>query len=1128
MFHHNHSPSHRQKGQGFVEYGIILLLVGIAVVVALALLRPAIEEAFERFIANAPVAPPSIGPIGGQFTPRPAPTVAFAASSYVVGEVQANFNVGVTLSYAFTQDVTVVISTQPDTAGAVSGSCPGTPNGDEDFVTTSISVVIPEGSTSVSVPFPTPFTCNDTIAEPDEILFLTLTNASVPNVGGNATVTILDDDVPPVFSFTESAYSIPENAGPLPVVITMDRMLGVNAVVNLRTTNITATGGNCPSSGDYQAYNNQPITFPAGTISQTVSICIRNDSTPQADKRFSLSLTAVSPPGSSANPSTPVVTIIDDETPPTLTFTATNTIVDEAGPNAYLYVTLSHAYGAQVVVDYQTFSGTATRGADFTPTDSPLTFAPGVTHKIITIPINNDTVAEEDETFTVRLVNPNPSNIPIGIPNPVTVTILDNDCAYGPFNVPGTRIEAEDFLCGAQGVTHSDSDGTNTASPSSPYRIVDAPGVDVRANNTGSSSANRDISQTVNGEWLNYAINVAQTQAYDLVVRASSTVNNASFRIRVDGNIVSGADPVPVPNTGNANTFQNITVPGIALLAGNRTLRLEIVGGGANYDYITINNTAGPPIRFNASTYTVNENGGQATITVDLGFVTSQEVRINYATSNGTATAGQDYTATSGQLIIPALQNNGTFVIPITNDSITEAPAETVNLTLSNPVNGQLGTPSTAVLYILDDECSFGPYTIPTLVEAENFTCGGQGVAYNDTTTSPANQGTSSYRFWEAVDLFSGGTSNGVYVGATANGEWLNYRVNAGTAGYYNVTVRAAATNSNAQFSLQVDGGTTYGPFSVPNAGAGNYNNIMVTGMYLTAGQHTIRLNIINGNATYDYLNFTTLSGLLLTLNDDNNTITGPSNVPLTDVNDEDIVLFTNGSYSLFFDGSDVGIGQNLQGFQLLPDGTILMTFANLFNSGGNTYNPQDIARFTPTSLGTNTSGSFSMAFDGSNFGLPANNANAAIDGFYYNASQNRYLISTVGDPGFSITGNSGGNNVRDEDIFQVDPSTGIQSWYLDGSDVGFDRTNAAENIVAFGLNGNGHVYFSTFGNFNVSHSSTSLSGRGNDIGIFIPTFAGPDTTGTFVNPLYFVGGVSGNNLNGLAGELISGFFVIP
>lgn len=1120
MFHHNHSPSHRQKGQGFVEYGIILLLVGIAVVVALALLRPAIEEAFERFIANAPVAPPSIGPIGGQFTPRPAPTVAFAASSYVVGEVQTNFNVGVTLSYAFTQDVTVVISTQPDTAGAVSGSCPGTPNGDEDFVTTSISVVIPEGSTSVSVPFPTPFTCNDTIAEPDEILFLTLTNASVPNVGGNAAVTILDDDVPPVFSFTESAYSIPENAGPLPVVITMDRMLGVNAVVNLRTTNITATGGNCPSSGDYQAYNNQPITFPAGTISQTVSICIRNDSTPQADKRFSLSLTAVSPPGSSANPSTPVVTIIDDETPPTLTFTATNTIVDESGPNAYLYVTLSHAYGAQVVVDYQTFSGTATRGADFTPTDSPLTFAPGVTHKIITIPINNDTVAEEDETFTVRLVNPNPSNIPIGIPNPVTVTILDNDCAYGPFNVPGTRIEAEDFLCGAQGVTHSDSDGTNTASPSSPYRIVDAPGVDVRANNTGSSSANRDISQTVNGEWLNYAINVAQTQVYDLVVRAASDVSNASFRLRVDGAIVSGSNPVPVPNTNSLNTFQNITVSGVALLAGNHTLRLEIVGGGANYDYITVNNSSGPPIFFNASTYTVAENGGQATITVDLGFVVNQEVRVTYATSNGTAIAGQDYTTTGGQLIIPPQTGSRTFVVPITNDNVVDDdPAETINLTLSDPVNGQLGYPREAILYILDDECSFGPHAIPAPVEAEDFACGGQGVAYNDTTTNPPNQGTSSYRFWEAVDLFSGGTSNGVYVGGTANNEWLNYWVNVTTAGFYNVTVRAAATNSNAQFSLQVDGGTTYGPFSVPNAGAGNYNNIMVTGMYLTAGQHTIRLNIINGNATYDYLNFTALSGVLMSIGDDGNNIIGPSGETLYGVNDEDIILFTNGSYYQFFDGEDVNVGQKLRDFQLMSDGTILMTFGEtIFVSGGPFY-PEDIVRFTPTSLGTNTTGSFSLFFDGSANGLgdTSNGRLEYIDGFYVRSS-GMILLSTEGS--MRVPASPSGNlDANDEDIVLFNPTSGRYIWHIDGSDIGLNDNNS-EEIDAFWEQNDDLLYFSTLGNFSVSGLSNR---RGNDIAIFNPSQTGSTTNGSFVSPVYFDG-----NANGLTNELLDGVFVIP
>lgn len=1106
MFKHNHSPiptKSPQTGQGFIEYAIILLLVGIAVVIALTALRPAIEEAFERFITNAPVAPPEIGPIGGQFTPRPGPTVAFATTSPTVSEASASGAIiQVTLSYAFYDPITVQVSTVED----------GTATAGEDYETTSVTVEFAANQTVKAVTIPL---INDGATEPDETLSLTLTNASTPHVGPNATLTILDDDVVPSFSFTESAYIVDENvgSGSVAVVVTMDRIYNNAASVVYATQNggppTAIGGGSCAGTTDY-INTNGTLNFPSGVISRTITIPLCNDSLAEINKIFSVLL---SNPLAGGSPTTitganPVaVTIIDDETPPNISFTAAAYQADEANPNALLFVQLSRPYATIVTVNIQTTNGTAIAGSDYQQQNGvQITFSPGVISRTITIPLINDTNAEDPETFSVQLQSPNPPTIPIIAPNPATVTITDDDCAYGPYNVPANRIEAENFLCGGEGVTHHDSDSSNFGN--SPYRVVDAPGVDLRVNPAGGTSNNIDLGWTVAGEWLDYGINVAQTGFYDITIRASAAVNNASFRLLVDGAQLGAI--IQVPNTGNINTYQNLSIPAILITQGAHILRLEIVNGGANYDYIQMQNATGPVIQFSAPTYTVNENGVNALITVNLNFATAEVVTVNYATSNGTATAGSDYTATSGPLTFPANQTSATFNIPIINDGTIDAPAETVNLTLSAPVNGQLGTQNTATLYILDDECSFGPYTIPSRVEAENFQCGGQGTAYNDTT--PGNQGANSYRFWESVDLNSGGS--GIYVGNTANGEWLRYRINVASAGYYNVGVRAAATNTSSDFSLQVDGSTVYGPFDVPNTGT-NFTTVMVTAMYLTAGQHTIQLNVLGSNtASYDYLEFTTLSGLLLTLNDDNNNVTGPDGVTITGVNDEDILLFSNNSYSTFFDGSDVGIGQNLQGFQLMSDGTILMTFATLFNSGSTQYNPEDIARFTPTSLGTNTSGSFSMYFDGSNNSLSGSNED--IDGFFVQPS-GLILISTVGDVSVPNTP-TGTINALDEDILIYTPATGRYTWHMDAGDVGFsDSSN--EDIDAFWVASNGSIYFSTVGNFTVS----GLGGRGNDVGIFNITTAGTNTAGTFAGTLYF----NGNN-NGLTNELIAGFFVIP
>jgi hypothetical protein len=146
-----------------------------------------------------------------------------------------------------------------------------------------------------------------------------------------------------------------------------------------------------------------------------------------------------------------------------------------------------------------------------------------------------------------------------------------------------------------------------------------------------------------------------------------------------------------------------------------------------------------PPGNFSlsAATYAVNENAGTATVTVNRTNGTIGAISVAYATSNGTATAGQDYTATSGTLTFQSGETSKTFSIPITDDNSDE-PAEIVNIALSNPMGGAaIVSPSTAVMTINDNDAA------PT-------------VSASDVALLEGNEGTKNFTFNVKLSAASG------------------------------------------------------------------------------------------------------------------------------------------------------------------------------------------------------------------------------------------------------------------------------------------------------------------------------------------------------------------------------------
>ena len=96
------------------------------------------------------------------------------------------------------------------------------------------------------------------------------------------------------------------------------------------------------------------------------------------------------------------------------------------------------------------------------------------------------------------------------------------------------------------------------------------------------------------------------------------------------------------------------------------------------------------------SAATVGEDGGSVTVTVSLAPTTVQTVRVTYSTGDVTATAGKDYTGTSGRLTFtPGLGSQG-IAVALSDDAVDE-PDETFTVGLSGVVNAVIGTGTATV-----------------------------------------------------------------------------------------------------------------------------------------------------------------------------------------------------------------------------------------------------------------------------------------------------------------------------------------------------------------------------------------------------------------------------------------------
>lgn len=255
--------------------------------------------------------------------------------------------------------------------------------------------------------------------------------------------------------------------------------------------------------------------------------------------------------------------------------------------------------------------------------------------------------------------------------------------------------------------------------------------------------------------------------------------------------------------TTDSNGDASFSFTGPALTIGNAVTATATGAEGTSEFALNVTAGAVPTIAFSSGTYSVAENGSSIVITVTRSGDLSLSSTVDYATSNGSATAGSDYTAASGTLTFAAGVASQTFTVSILDDTIDE-PNETVNLTLSNPTGATLTAPSSAVLTINDDDPA-------------------PSITINDVTLSEGNSGTTAFTF--NVTLSNPSASTITVAWATADGTATagsDYTAASGTLTFNPGVVTQPVT-------VNVTGDTTFEPNETFFVNLTNATNASIT-----------------------------------------------------------------------------------------------------------------------------------------------------------------------------------------------------------------------------------------------------------------------------------------------------------
>ena len=170
-----------------------------------------------------------------------------------------------------------------------------------------------------------------------------------------------------------------------------------------------------------------------------------------------------------------------------------------------------------------------------------------------------------------------------------------------------------------------------------------------------------------------------QVLEIDDTLDSTTNPSQISYNLITTGN---GTDGINFTPQDGAETCMQVNAP-VSAQVYFGPFRAPI---SRNFNLDTLVSCGSLPVELSVAPVSASETDADAIFTVSLSAASTQTVTVDYASANGTAMAGADFTGVTDTLTFAPNETSKTVSVPMLDDALAEGN-ETFTLTLSNPTN---------------------------------------------------------------------------------------------------------------------------------------------------------------------------------------------------------------------------------------------------------------------------------------------------------------------------------------------------------------------------------------------------------------------------------------------------------